>query len=404
MTHGPWRCLMPLSRCAVAFPNASRRQRHVNKRPAKLRFLMQISQKTLKRSSATASRGTRQRGNSPRLKRHYRRRTQRPYCTRNSRTGESRSRRSRNRPVGGNRRRVGSWSLPHQNSSAAATTAGVHRAALERRAGTSGDTRNRAAGRAHRRPTGSDGHPACVRGPSDRRHSPVSRLRSRDVEHSRFPKNPRPYRRPILKGWFDPNQSGQWDSRFLGNDAQLFHYRQNQRYAFFAPHLFRFAFGIAGNERTIGSRRGLRGAKSPDVIIHLALEFVRIDKSVDAHGAKKVPDSLPHTARRNFLAQRKRRRKWTPVRAAQHVDHDRQPVSFMSAAFAIRAQRQKRAACDDVVGIGGAAPRAVDAPTFRNRLAAAARHFNFSIRGGTRSHIEDDGRLLSRGKSDRDGI
>jgi predicted nucleic acid-binding protein len=77
-------------------------------------------------------------------------------------------------------------------------TPGLHRAAVERRAGTPGDARYRAISRAHRRPTGSDRRPVCVRGFADRRDSVTSRLRSGDTKPARFPENPRSSCDPTL--------------------------------------------------------------------------------------------------------------------------------------------------------------------------------------------------------------
>jgi len=58
--------------------------------------------------------------------------------------------------------------------------------------------RHCAAGRAYRRPAGSDWCPVCVRGFADRRDSVASRLRSRDAEPPGFPENPGPFRNPTL--------------------------------------------------------------------------------------------------------------------------------------------------------------------------------------------------------------
>src|SRR6266571_6484947 len=190
MARGPWRSFMPPSRCDAASLNASRWPKHTKKKPAKPRSLIQTSRKTLKKFSATASRGTRQRGNSPRLQRHYRCRTQRPYRSGNPRTSEGGSGRDRNRLVGGDHRRAGAWCLSHENPSAATATLGVHRATVERRAGASRDARHRATSRAHRRPTGSDRRPVCVRGFADWCDGLASWLRSRDAEPPRFPENP----------------------------------------------------------------------------------------------------------------------------------------------------------------------------------------------------------------------
>jgi predicted nucleic acid-binding protein len=70
MARGPWRSFMPPSQNAVASPNALRSPKHTKKKPARPRSSIQTSQKTLEKLSATASRGTRQRGNNARLECH----------------------------------------------------------------------------------------------------------------------------------------------------------------------------------------------------------------------------------------------------------------------------------------------------------------------------------------------
>src|SRR6266404_1614783 len=112
--------------------------------------------------------------------------------------------------------------------------------------------------------------------------------------------------------------SGEWDADFLRNDAEFFDHRHDQRHALLAPQFLRVAFRIAGDERTVGSGRGLRGAKDADVIVHLALELIGLDKAVNAERAEKVADSLPYAACRNFLTQSEGRRERAPVRSAQH--------------------------------------------------------------------------------------
>src|ERR1700730_3864044 len=74
----------------------------------------------------------------------------------------------------------------------------IHRAAIDGPAGAPGHTRHCAAGRAYRRPAGSDWCPVCVRGFADRCYGVASRLRSRDAEPPGFPENPGPFRNPTL--------------------------------------------------------------------------------------------------------------------------------------------------------------------------------------------------------------
>src|SRR5260370_1156184 len=117
MASGPWRSFTPPSRCAAASPSASRWPKRTKKKPARRRSSIRTSRPTLKKFSATASRGIPQRGNSPRLQRHYRCRTERPYRSGNSRTSEGSSGRDRNRLVGRDHRRVGAWTTSRQDPS-----------------------------------------------------------------------------------------------------------------------------------------------------------------------------------------------------------------------------------------------------------------------------------------------
>src|SRR5260370_10227373 len=202
--------------------------------------------------------------------------------------------------------------------------------------------------------------------------------------------------------------SGKWDACLLGNGAQLFDYRHNQRNTLLAAQRLRLAVWVAGDERTVSAGRGLRGAKDADEIIHLTLEFVGVDEAVNAKGAEEVADSLPHAACGNFLAQREGGRERAPVRSAEHgaqyVDNDGKAITFVAAALAIGAERQKRAAGNDVIRICRAAALIVDAPALGNGLAAAARHFDFAVSGGAGCHVDHDGWLFLGGKSDGNGI
>src|ERR1700730_3871817 len=109
--------------------------------------------------------------------------------------------------------------------------------------------------------------------------------------------------------------SGEWDAGFLRDDAELFNHRHDQRHALFAAQFLGIALGIAGDKRTVGSRCRFRGTECADEVVHLALELVGFDETVNAHRAEKMPDSLPHTARGNLLAKSKRRSKRAPVSA-----------------------------------------------------------------------------------------
>src|SRR6267378_496779 len=59
---------------------------------------------------------------------------------------------------------------------------------------------------------------------------------------------------------------------FLGDVPQLLDDRQNQRHTLLMPQLFHLEFGIAGNQRAVGARRRLGGAKNADVIVDLTLK------------------------------------------------------------------------------------------------------------------------------------
>src|SRR5260370_40547551 len=78
--------------------------------------------------------------------------------------------------------------------------------------------------------------------------------------------------------------SGKWDACLLGNGAQLFDYRHNQRNTLLAAQLFRFAFWVAGDERTVSAGGGLRGAKDADGFLDLTLEFVDVGAAVTGNG------------------------------------------------------------------------------------------------------------------------
>src|SRR6266436_6656608 len=124
--------------------------------------------------------------------------------------------------------------------------------------------------------------------------------------------------RSLMKFLLDSSRlkiSGEWEADFLWYNPELFDHGHNQRHALLAAHFFRVAFRIAGDERPVRAGRGFRCAKDADEVVHLALELVGFDEAVNAHCAEEVPDSLPHAARRNFLAQRKRRRERAPVGA-----------------------------------------------------------------------------------------
>src|SRR6266404_1503208 len=133
--------------------------------------------------------------------------------------------------------------------------------------------------------------------------------------------------------------SGEWDACFFGNGAELIDYRHDQRHALLAAQFLGVAFGIARYERTVGARRRLGGPENAGEVVHLPLELVGFDEAVNAKRAEKVANSLPHAARRDFLAHSKGRRERTPVGTAQHgtenVDHNAESIAFVAAALEI---------------------------------------------------------------------
>src|SRR6266699_1046682 len=198
------------------------------------------------------------------------------------------------------------------------------------------------------------------------------------------------------------------DARFLGDVAQLFDDGQNQGQAILAAPFFRFAFRVTGQEGPVGTGRGLGGAEDANVVVNLALERIPVDEAVDLHSAKEMADPVADAALWNFLAKSKWRRERPPIRAAknaaQDIHHNGEAVAFMSAAVAIGTERQERSSRDHVVRIGCVAALAVDGPALGNRLAAPAGYFDFSVGGGTGSHIEHDGRLLLTGETNSYGV
>src|ERR1700682_367631 len=207
-----------------------------------------------------------------------------------------------------------------------------------------------------------------------------------------------PSRKPLLER----------DAGSLGDVAQLLNDRQNQRDAIFAAPFFRFAFRVAGQEGSMGAGSGFGSAKDADVIVNLTLEGIPVDETVDLQRPKEMSDSVADAALWNFLAKSERRRERSPIRAAENtaedVHHDGQAVTFMSAAVAVRTERQKRSAGDHVIRIGCGAALTVDGPALGNRVAAPARHFDFSVGGSAGGHVNHNGRLFLAGETDGNGV
>jgi len=116
---------------------------------------------------------------------------------------------------------------------------------------------------------------------------------------------------------------------------------------------------------------------------------------------KKWPMPLP-TLRLEFLAKGERRCKRPPIRAAERtaedVHHNGETVAFVSARSRSepRAGARLRRPCHSV---GCGAALAVDGPALGNRLAAPARNFDFSVRGGASGHVNHDGGSSLPGKA-----
>src|SRR5260370_7285649 len=90
--------------------------------------------------------------------------------------------------------------------------------------------------------------------------------------------------------------------------------------------------------------------------------------------------------------------------ARENVHHNREGVALMPTAVAVGTQRQERAPVDHLIRIRGSAAFAVDGPAFRNRLAAPARYFDFSVGCAAGGHINPNGRLLLARETDANAI
>src|SRR5260370_16371061 len=165
---------------------------------------------------------------------------------------------------------------------------------------------------------------------------------------------------------------------------------------------------MAGKEGAVGAGSGFGGAKDADVVIKVAVERMGVDEVIELDGTKEIADAVADTGLRNFLAKRKGRSEGSPIRAAenstQNVHHNREAVALVPTAVAVGTQRQERAPVDHLIRIRGSAAFVVDGPAFRNRLAAPARYFDFSVGCGAGGHINHNGRLLVAGETDGNGI
>src|SRR6267142_2573367 len=150
-------------------------------------------------------------------------------------------------------------------------------------------------------------------------------------------------------------QSVERNAGFAGDVAQVFEDGLDEWDPFFAAQFFRFAFGIAGNQRAVGARGWFGVAEDANVVIDLALEGIEVHEAVDAHGAKEMADALADAAFRDSQTEGERRSEGAPIGAAEHgtenVHHHSQGIAFVASAFTIGAERQERATVHGIVGI-----------------------------------------------------
>jgi hypothetical protein len=73
---------------------------------------------------------------------------------------------------------------------------------------------------------------------------------------------------------------------------QVIHHRFQQRYSLLAADRLGFALWVAGDERAIGSRRGLRVSEDLNPVVDLPFELVFVDKTVGLRRPEKVTGDL----------------------------------------------------------------------------------------------------------------
>src|SRR5882762_6878304 len=138
-------------------------------------------------------------------------------------------------------------------------------------------------------------------------------------------------------------QSVERNAGFAGDVAQVFEDGLDEWDPFFAAQFFGLAFGIAGNQRTVGARGWFGGAEDANVFADLALERIGLHEAVNAHGPKEMADALADAAFRDSQTESERRSEWAPICAAEdgteNVNHHSQGVALVASAFAIGAER-----------------------------------------------------------------
>ena len=69
-----------------------------------------------------------------------------------------------------------------------------------------------------------------------------------------------------------------------------------QRNSCFAANRFRFSFGIAGDQWTVGAGGGFGIAENLNPVVDLFFELVLVDEAVDLHGTEEVTDAFADAA------------------------------------------------------------------------------------------------------------
>src|ERR1043165_2741306 len=127
---------------------------------------------------------------------------------------------------------------------------------------------------------------------------------------------------------------------------------------------FRCALGVAWDERPVRAGRGACRTQHTNPLVNLRLEFLRLDKAVNAKSAEQVADTFADSAalRRQMIWEGRNER--PPVRAAQHaaqnVYHGAQAITFVAAVLAVVTERQQRAAVNHLLRLSSFKPSAVN--------------------------------------------
>jgi hypothetical protein len=118
----------------------------------------------------------------------------------------------------------------------------------------------------------------------------------------------------VVGGLFGLSKS---NTSFYSNIEQVFHYRCHQRDSFLTSYLFRFSLGIARDQRAVSTGCWFRGAKHANILVHLRLKLVSVNKGINSNRTKKMADALSYAARWNFISESERyckRPQFAPLR------------------------------------------------------------------------------------------